>query len=148
MPKRSKYRVVVDTNCWISFLIGRRLTRLVDLLSDECVQLVVCDELLAEIHEVTQRPKFARYFPEKEVDSLIEFMLIISEHYEPQQVVRLCRDEADDYLLSLALESHAHFLITGDQDLLVLSKVGSCRIVDVVTFEQIFYPNNDRLKRD
>lgn len=75
-------------------------------------------------------------------------MLIISEHYEPQQVVRLCRDEADDDLLSLALESHAHFLITGDQDLLVLSKVGSCRIVDVVTFEQIFYPNNDRLKRD
>lgn len=148
MPKRSKYRVVVDTNCWISFLIGRRLTRLVDLLSDERVQLVVCDELLAEIHEVTQRPKFARYFPEKEVDSLIEFMLIISEHYEPQQVVRLCRDEADDYLLSLALESHAHFLITGDQDLLVLSKVGSCRIVDVVTFEQIFYPNNDHLKRD
>ena len=135
MPKRSKYRVVVDTNCWISFLIGRWLTRLVDLLSDERVQLVVCDELLAEIHEVTQRPKFARYFPEKEVDSLIEFMLIISEHYEPQQVVRLCRDEADDYLLSLALESHAHFLITGDQDLLVLSKVGSCRIVDVVTFE-------------
>lgn len=40
MPKRSKYRVVVDTNCWISFLIGRRLTRLVDLLSDERVQLV------------------------------------------------------------------------------------------------------------
>ena len=148
MAKKSKYRVVVDTNCWISFLIGRRLTRLVDLLSDERVQLVVCDELLAEIHEVTQRPKFARYFPEKEVDSLIEFMLIISEHYEPQQVVRLCRDEADDYLLSLALESHAHFLITGDQDLLVLSKVGSCRIVDVVTFEQIFYPNNDRLEKD
>ena len=147
MPKKSKYRVVVDTNCWISFLIGRRLTRLVDLLSDERVQLVVCDELLAEIREVTQRPKFARYFPEKEVDSFIEFMLIISEHYEPQQVVRLCRDEADDYLLSLALESHAQFLITGDQDLLVLSKVGSCRIVDVVTFEQIFYPNNDRLKR-
>ncbi len=140
MPRKSKYRVVVDTNCWISFLIGRRLNRLVDLLSDERVLLVVCDELLAEIREVTQRPKFARYFPQKEVDSLIEFMRIIGEHFEPQQIVRLCRDEADDYLLSLAMESHAHFLVTGDQDLLVLGKVGSCRIVDVVTFEQFFLP--------
>jgi predicted nucleic acid-binding protein len=35
MPRKSKLRVIVDTNCWISFLIGRRLSRLVDLLSNE-----------------------------------------------------------------------------------------------------------------
>ena len=56
MPRKYKQRVIVDTNCWISFLIGRRLSRLVDLLSDERIQLIICDELLAEIREVTSRP--------------------------------------------------------------------------------------------
>jgi len=74
MQRKRNFRVIVDTNCWISFLIGRRLSRLVDLLSNERVQLVICDELLAEIQEVTCRPKFAKYFPKKKVESLIEFM--------------------------------------------------------------------------
>ena len=136
MPRKRKLRVIVDTNCWISFLIGRKLSRLVDLLSDERIQLVVCDELLAEIRDVTSRPKFARYFPKEEVESLIEFMQIIGERFEPTQEVKLCRDEADDYLLALAIEAHAHYLVTGDQDLLVLHEIGTCRIVDTVTFEK------------
>ena len=136
MQRKRNFRVIVDTNCWISFLIGRRLSRLVDLLSNERVQLVICDELLAEIQEVTSRPKFAKYFPKKEVESLIEFMQIIGERFEPTQDVKLCRDEADDYLLALAMEAHAHYLVTGDQDLLVLREIGTCRIVDVVSFEK------------
>lgn len=108
MPRRYERRGIVDTNCWISFLIGKRLSRLVDLLSNERVRLVICDELLEEIREVTTRPKFAKYFP-----------------------------KAEDYLLALAIEARAHFLVTGDQDLLVLRDVKNCRIVDATTFEQI-----------
>ena len=136
MPRKPKLRVIVDTNCWISFLIGRRLSRLVDLLSDERIQLVICDDLLAEICEVTARPKFIKYFPTEEVESLMEFMQIIGERFEPTQNVKLCRDEADDYLLALAIEAHAHYLVTGDQDLLVLKEVATCRIVDAATFER------------
>ena len=69
-----KKRVIVDTNCWISFLIGRKLSSLVALLSDARIDLVLCDELLEEIREVTQRPKFARYFPLREVESLLSFL--------------------------------------------------------------------------
>jgi hypothetical protein len=136
MPRKTKLSVIVDTNCWISFLIGRRLSKLVDLLSNERIQLVICDELLAEIREVTTRPKFAKYFPAKDVESLIEFMQIIGETFEPTQSVKLCRDEADDYLLALAIEANAHYLVTGDQDLFILQKVGTCRIVDATTFER------------
>ena len=136
MPRKTKLRVIVDTNCWISFLIGRRLSKLVDLLSNERIQLIICDELLAEIREVTTRPKFAKYFPTKDVESLIEFLQIIGESFEPTQTVKLCRDEADDYLLALAIEAHAHYLVTGDQDLLVLQEVETCRIVDATTFER------------
>lgn len=136
MPRRVKIRVIVDTNCWISFLIGRRLGRLVDLLSNERIQLVFCDELLEEIREVTARPKFTRYFPTQEVERFLEFIQLIGERFIPTQQVSICRDAADDYLLALAFESKAHYLVTGDQDLLVLREVAKCRIVDAATFEK------------
>ena len=136
MPRKRKIRVIVDTNCWISFLIGRRLFWLIDLLSDERIQLILCSELLEEIRDVTSRPKLSRYFPQKEVSSLIEFLLLIGETFEPTRQVQLCRDAADDYLLALAIEAHAHYLVTGDNDLLVLHKVGTCQIMDVTSFEK------------
>ena len=135
MPKKTKKRVIVDTNCWISFLIGQRLHRLVDLLSDEHIQLVICDELLGEIRDVTSRPKFVKYFPPKEVDSLMEFLQLIGESINPQQSVQLCRDASDDYLLALAIEANADSLVTGDHDLLALEKVGNCQIINVEAFE-------------
>ena len=137
MPRRSKIRVIVDTNCWISFLIGRRLSILVDLLSNAHTVLIICDELLEELRDVTTRPKFAKYFNNAEVDSLIEFMQLIGEHYNTLKEVKVCRDEADDYLLALAIESKAHYLITGDDDLLVLHKIGKCKIVNAKTIEKL-----------
>ena len=137
MPKATKKRVIVDTNCWISFLIGRRLYRLVDLLSEEHIQLIVCDELLGEIRDVTSRPKFIKYFPTIEVNSLLEFLQLIGESINPNHSVQLCRGEADNYLLALTIEANADYLVTGDHDLLVLNNVGDCQIVNVETFEQI-----------
>ena len=137
MRRRTKIRVVVDNNCWISFLIGRRLSKLVDLLSNERVILVICSELLADLRDVTSRPKFAKYFNQSDVESLIDFMQIIGETIEPQQSVKICRDAADDYLLALAAEAKAEYLVTGDDDLLVIKEFGACQIVDVSTFEQI-----------
>ena len=131
-----KKRVIVDTNCWINFLIGRKLSSLVSLLSDDRIDLVLCDELLEEIREVTQRPKFARYFPLEEVESLLSFLRLKGILFEPSQDIHICRDEEDDYLLALAVEAKAHYLVTGDKDLLVIKKITSCRIVDVKTFEE------------
>ncbi len=130
-------RVIVDTNCWISFLIGRRLSSLVSLLSNERVELILCEELLEEIREVTQRPKLAKYFPVYEVDSLLSFLRLKGTVVKPSVSLHLCRDEADDYLLALAEASKAHYLVTGDKDLLVIQKFATCQIVDPKTFEEV-----------
>lgn len=139
MPRKTKERVIIDTNCWISFLIGRRLHRLIDLLSNEHIELIICDELLDEIRDVTSRTKFSKYFPPKDVESLLEFLQLIGETINPKQIVQLCRDKADNYLLALAIEANANYLVTGDQDLLVLKEIQNCRIVDVAEFEQVVY---------
>lgn len=46
-----------------------------------------------------------------------------------ESVVTVCRDVKDNYLLALAKDTNAHFLITGDEDLLVLSKFGNTQII-------------------
>lgn len=135
MPAARKRKVIVDTNCWISFLIGRQLSSLVSLLCDDRIELVFCDELLEELEEVTQRPKFAKYFPLEEVHSLLSFLRLKGTFIASLPHVRCCRDAEDDYLLALAVASRAHYLVTGDKDLLVLREVGTCRIVDANTFE-------------
>ena len=65
MKEESKIRVVVDTNVWISFLIGRRMSNLMKLLTRTDVQLIFSEELLNELHEVSKRPKFLKYSIDK-----------------------------------------------------------------------------------
>jgi putative PIN family toxin of toxin-antitoxin system len=50
-------KVVIDTNIWISFLIGKALSGLEELLGEE-IQVVVSDEQFKEIISVLKRPKF------------------------------------------------------------------------------------------
>lgn len=40
-----------------------------------------------------------------------------------------CRDEKDNFLLALAIDSKADFLLTGDKDLLEIKKIGKTRII-------------------
>ena len=48
------------------------------------------------------------------------FLKSIGLFIDIQSVVTVCRDPKDNYLLALAKDAKADFLITGDQDLLVL----------------------------
>ena len=47
-----------------------------------------------------------------------------------------CRDPKDDYLLELAIQSKAIYLVSGDSDLLEMGTIGDCRIMTVKQFEQ------------
>ncbi len=53
---------------------------------------------------------------------------------EVKSAVRLCRDPTDDFLLSLAKDGVADFLITGDKDLIALSQIFSTQILTLTTF--------------
>ncbi len=49
MPSQRPSKVIVDTKLWISFLIGKELQNLQDLIVDERIKLVTTDQLIAEI---------------------------------------------------------------------------------------------------
>ena len=48
MKQEEKIRVIVDVNIWISFLIGRRLQRIFDVLVKPRITLIFSQELLDE----------------------------------------------------------------------------------------------------
>lgn len=135
MPDQKPIKVIIGTNLWISFLIGKQLKSLKPLLVEQTIQPILSEQLLQEIALVTQRPKLQKYFPQSKVNELIDFLKIIGLSIDIRSEVSLCRDEKDNYLLALAKDSQADFLITGDKDLLVLQQFESTKIV---TYQQFF----------
>ncbi len=134
MTNNKPLKVIIDTNLWISFLIGKQLGSLKPLLVSGIIQPIFSPQLLEEINRVTQKPKLQKYFPPQKVKELIDFLKIIGLLVESRSQVSLCRDVKDNYLLALAQDSQADFLITGDQDLLILKEFGQTTIVNYSDF--------------
>ena len=53
--------IVIDTNLWVSFVIGKRLAAMRTLLTNSTLKIYVCDELLDEFAQVLTRPKIKEY---------------------------------------------------------------------------------------
>ncbi len=135
MPNKP-IKVIIDTNLWISFLIGKQLANLKTLLIEQTIKPIFSQQLLDEIRLVTQRPKLQKYFPPAKVKELLDFLMIVGSCIEIQSSVNICRDAKDNYLLALAKDSQANFLITGDQDLLILQQFELTKIVTYQEFLQ------------
>lgn len=124
------YKIIIDTNIWISFLIGFKSASFIrDVLTDAFVSIVMTDVLEKEIITVASRPKFQRYFDPKSSTRLLSFLRARSEYYTLGDIPQRCRDPKDDYLLELARVSNADMLVTGDKDLTEMKQLGKCEII-------------------
>jgi len=137
MAKKKKNKVILDTNILVSYLISERLGFIDILLSESRISLVLSNELLEEFIEVTRRPKFLRYFSDEDLLELLELLELNSILINPETKVNLCRDPNDDFLLNLALDAEADYLVTGDSDLLDLKSIGECKIISLADFSVI-----------
>ncbi len=128
-------RVVIDTNLWISFLIGKKLDCLPELLDNPLFELVSTPRLNEEILKVSQRPKLRKYFSEESVLLLEKWMRQHFTMVEISNIPRRCRDPKDDYLLELAVRANATYLVSGDKDLLNIGQINNCKVVTAAQFE-------------
>ena len=135
-------KVIVDTNVWISFLLGKRLTMLRCLFNRDDIKIFVSEILLKEIREVSCRPKFKDKIKQESLDLL--FMLIGSRCEivaSTNEADIHVRDKKDVFLLSIAKNINADYLIAGDQDLLILEKFEGTRILTFSDFMDQISPN-------
>jgi uncharacterized protein len=136
--RRKLPRVVVDPNVWISVLIGKALKGFADHVSKGRSVLIISPELIEELHEVTNRPKFRKYFPIAKVSRLIELLVLYGELVEDISFEEpISRDPKDDYLLAIAVVGRADILITGDTDLLVLGTYKGIKIMSPSNFSKL-----------
>ncbi len=55
-------KVIFDTNVWVSFLTGKKLSVLSEYISSSVITIVITHQLLHEIKDVTSRPAIKKYF--------------------------------------------------------------------------------------
>ncbi len=130
---RSK-KVILDTNLWISFLISKRLAFIDELLLEGKIRLIFSKELIEEFLSVAKRPKFEKYFSDDKITDLLRLFDKYGKLNEVSSDIKECRDFKDNFLLNLAVDSKADYLITGDSDLLVLTKIKKTRIITWTDF--------------
>jgi putative PIN family toxin of toxin-antitoxin system len=70
---------IIDTNLWISFLIGKELQNLRNLIVNERIKPITTDQLIHELKIVTSREKLKKYFDQDKVSELISLLDIVSD---------------------------------------------------------------------
>lgn len=116
-------RAVVDPSVLVSAFIGDPEAgpgRLVTAWRDRRFVLVVSPLLLDELTDVLGRPKFDRWSSEGRAPAYIAALRARSEHRSdvPSAQPVEVRDPDDHYLVALAREAQADYLVSVDRDLL------------------------------
>ena len=75
MKKESKsYKIIVDSNIWISFLIGKNLSGLQNYIDAQILRIITCNEQLLELTEVFKKPKLKKYFSKEQIEEFFELL--------------------------------------------------------------------------
>jgi predicted nucleic acid-binding protein len=69
-----------------------------------------------------------------QVEALLDLIALRGDLVTPTRTVRVCRDPKDDMLIEAALAGAAKYVVTGDEDLLVLRRFETMRFVTPRTF--------------
>ena len=126
--------VVIDTNWWISLFLSKYKSPLTDLFLNKKLIVYRSYYLTQEICNVVIRPKFKGLFSINYFEDFIERYEKSTTLINVISRLALCRDEDDNFLLALAKDAKADFLITGDKDLLVLKKFEITSILTLPEF--------------
>lgn len=130
--------VIIDTNLWISYLITNKYQFLDSLILTSKIKLIFSEELLNEFLNVTNRPKFKKYFGKSDINQLFKLIEKYAIFIDVKTNLKLSSDSNDDFLLNLALDSNADYLVTGDSDLLILKQIGVTKIITIQELKEIF----------
>ncbi len=128
-------KVLFDTNLWISFMIGKRLASLADVLCRHDVEVYVCEQELDEIRGVIAREKFNKLISAE------------TRHYFFEMIYDVCfftditvransniRDPKDLYLLSMAESVPVDIIVSGDRDLTDMKQHAGIPILKYMEF--------------
>lgn len=130
-------KVIIDTNLWISFLIGYQTQLVRRMLTDLRFDVYVCSRLIEEIRDVASRDKIRKYVSEADLDDLLAIINAYCQFatIEAEVAPTAIRDPKDLYLIALADTIGADYIVSGDADLTDLGQYKQTRIMKLADFK-------------
>lgn len=147
-----RIRALFDTNIFISYLLpskaGGAIEQILEAAFDKAFTLLIAEEVVGEFSAKVASKAYLRERISKEAaDVLMEVVMVVAEVIPgistgtgaspASGFPRVTRDAKDDYLLAYALLGRADYLVTGDDDLLVLGEIEGVKIVPPIEFRGI-----------
>lgn len=125
-------KLVIDTNTLISAALSAQgaPAKLVQLALAHH-RLVLSQATLDELRTRLYRPKFDRYISLESRERLLHDFNASALWVDVGEPAAYCRDRDNDHFIEAALKAQAHFLVSGDKDLLEAPAQAGLRIVSV-----------------
>jgi putative PIN family toxin of toxin-antitoxin system len=137
-------RVLLDANIFISYLLNLNrpgaLRNIVHAVVRGDYTLLLPEALLDEfVSKIPEKPFLNRRITPEELSAFVTALSQVGEVIEEirEEIPAVTRDPKDDYLLAYAVVGEADYLVTGDQDLLVIQRVGDVKIITPVHFASL-----------
>jgi putative PIN family toxin of toxin-antitoxin system len=132
-------KLILDTNWWISFIISKNSGGLPDFFFGN-ILFCFSAELAVEIRSVLQYDRIVNRINSQNLEAYLFFEQNIARFFNVVNDVTICRDKKDNFLLALSTTADEDFLITNDEDLLVLQRYGSTQILTLKEFAALNHP--------
>lgn len=131
-------RVLIDTNVFVSYLLNPNqpgsIRAIVRAFLEDRFTLLVPEDLLEEFTlTVLNKPRLSKSILPKDLETFVRILKTYGEEVAriEDAIPTVTRDRKDDYLLAYAVVANADYLVTGDNDLLVLQ--GKILGLDIMT---------------
>jgi len=122
-------KIVLDSNIFVSsFYWAGNPRKVFDRVTNGLDELYITDEILEEINSVMSRKKF-----DTSINEIKEYVKIIESYSIKLSLKKISekisRDENDNKILQCGFDGNVDFIITGDNDLLVLKEYKKIKIL-------------------
>jgi putative PIN family toxin of toxin-antitoxin system len=129
-------KIVLDTNVLISGIFWNGLPRkVVSLWAKNKIQLLITKQIFNEFIRISKKIDNKGIATNKWAVRIIKNSIIVPD----KELTTICRDPEDNKFLNCALVGNADYVISGDNDLLILKAVGSTKIVSPAQFLKHFH---------
>lgn len=130
------HKVILDTNVILSgVLFGGNPEKIIKRIAQRKIIFCISPPLQAEVIQKLEL-KFS-LFPES-MEKANRILDTFGKKFVPRKKLRILKDKKDNFLLELAEESRADYLISGDKEVLKLKKYKGTKILSSKEFLNLF----------
>lgn len=126
-------RVVIDTNVFVSAVLGSTLQEIFDLWLVGSFELIVSNEIVQEYLGVLRRPKF--HLTTDIIDPIMAQIFQRAEFVTSETSIDIIKaDPSDNKFLEAAIAGQAVYIVSGDSHLLELESFQGVKILTAREF--------------